>query len=67
MPFITISKALDLDLTAAQYVVGTRLARKFCEAKQEGLFSESSSEFALDNTYLKFLAFLDDQRFIEDL
>ncbi len=60
-------KAGDLDLTAAQDAVGKRFASKFCEAKKEGFSSESSSEFALNNTYLKFVAFPDDEKFIDDL
>ena len=59
--------ALEFDLTAAQNAVGKRFASKFCEAKEKGFSSESSSEFALNNTYLKFVAFPDDERFIEDL
>ena len=62
-----ILKAVELDLTAAQNAVGKRFASKFCEAKEQGFSSESSSEFALNNTYLKFVAFPDDKRFIEDL
>ena len=62
-----ILQALELDLTAAQNAVGKRFASKFCEAKEQGFSSESSSEFALNNTYLKFVAFPDDERFIEDL
>ena len=62
-----ISQATELDLTAAQDAVGRRFASKFCEAKKEGLSSEASSEFALNNTYLKFVAFPDDEKFIEDL
>ena len=60
-------QAIDLDLTAAQNAVGMRFASKFCEAKEKGFSSESSSEFALNNTYLKFVAFPDDETFIEDL
>ncbi len=55
-----------MDLTVAQDALGKRFARKFCEAKQEGLFSEFSSEFALNNTYLKFVVFHDVQKFIEE-
>ena len=62
-----ILQALEFDLTAAQNAVGKRFASKFCEAKQKGFSSESSSEFALNNTYLKFVAFPEDERFIEDL
>ena len=62
-----ILKSMELDLTAAQDAVGKRFASKFCEAKKKGFPSETSSEFALNNTYLKFVAFPDDQKFIEDL
>ena len=64
---IPISQALEFDLTAAQNTVGKRFASKFCEAKEKGFSSESSSEFALNNTYLKFVAFPEDENFIEDL
>ena len=60
-------QAGELDLTAAQDAVGKRFASKFCEAKKEGFSSEASSEFALNNTYLKFVAFPDDEKFIDDL
>ena len=60
-------QAMELDLTAAQNAVGKRFASKFCEAKEKGFNSESSSEFALNNTYLKFVAFPEDERFVEDL
>ncbi|WP_269604044.1 hypothetical protein [Prochlorococcus marinus] len=62
-----IVQAMDLDLTAAQNVVGKRFASKFCEAKEKGFSSELSSEFALNNTYLKFVSFPKDESFIEDL
>ena len=62
-----ILQALEFDLTAAQNSVGKRFASKFCEAKEKGFSSESSSEFALNNTYLKFVAFPEDENFIEDL
>ena len=60
-------KAIEFDLTAAQNSVGKRFASKFCEAKEKGFSSESSSEFALNNTYLKFVAFPEDERFVDDL
>ena len=60
-------KAIEFDLKAAQNSVGKRFASKFCEAKEKGSSSESSSEFALNNTYLKFVAFPEDEKFIEDL
>ena len=62
-----VLQALEFDLTAAQNAVGKRFASKFCEAKEKGFSTESSSEFALNNTYLKFVAFPEDERFIEDL
>ena len=62
-----IVEANELDLTAAQNAVGKRFASKFCEAKEKGFSSESSSEFALNNTYLKFVAFPEDETFVEDL
>ena len=62
-----ISQALEFDLTSAQNAVGKRFASKFCEAKEKGFSSESSSEFALNNTYLKFVAFPEDDKFLEDL
>ena len=67
--FLQISalQALEFDLTSAQNAVGKRFASKFCEAKEKGFSSESSSEFALNNTYLKFVAFPEDERFVENL
>tara|TARA_B100000214_G_scaffold342447_1_gene290257 strand:+ start:1095 stop:1490 length:396 start_codon:yes stop_codon:yes gene_type:complete len=59
--------AIEFDLTSAQNAVGKRFANKFCEAKQKGFSSESSSEFALNNTYLKFVAFPEDDKFVENL
>ena len=63
----TIIQAIEFDSTSAQNAVGTRFASKYCEAKEKGFSSESSSEFALNNTYLKFVAFPKEERFIEDL
>ena len=60
-------EANELDLASAQESVGKRFASKFCEAKEEGFSSESSSEFALNNTYLKFVTFPDDEKFLENL
>ncbi len=60
-----ILEAEELDFTAAQNSVGKRFASKFCEAKEKGYSSESSSEFALNNTYLKFVAFPKDDNFVE--
>ena len=61
------SQAMHLDLTAAQDSVGKRFSSKFCEAKEVGFSIESSSDFALNNTYMKFADFPDDENFIEDL
>ena len=63
----SILEAIELDLKIANDTVGKRFASKFCEAKEKGFSLESSSEFALNNTYLKFVAFPDDDSFIEDL
>ena len=60
-------KAIEFDLTSAQDAVGRRFASKFCEAKREGFPTEVSSEFALNNTYLKFVTFPDDEKFLENL
>ena len=35
--------------------------------KKEGLDSEFASEYALNNTYLKFVAFPDDDQYLDDL
>ena len=63
----SVLQAMEMDLTSAQNAVGKRFASKFCEAKENGFSSESSSEFALNNTYLKFVAFPDDEKFLKDL
>jgi len=63
----SVLQAMELDLTSAQNAVGKRFASKFCEAKENGFSSESSSEFALNNTYFKFVAFPDDEKFLKDL
>ena len=65
--YIPNLQAIDLDLTTAQDSVGKRFANKFCEAKEKDVSSESASEFALNNTYLKFVTFPDDEKFIENL
>ena len=56
-----------LDLSSAQTSVGKRFAKVFCDAKNEGLDSEFASEYALNNTYLKFVAFPDDDKYLDDL
>ena len=63
----SVLQSMELDLTSAQNAVGKRFANKFCEVKEKGFSSESSSEFALNNTYLKFVAFPNDEKFVEDL
>ena len=57
----------NIDLSSAQTSVGKRFAKVFCEAKKEGLDSEIASEYALNNTYLKFVAFPDDDKYLNDL
>ena len=56
-----------IDLSSAQSSVGKRFAKVFCDAKKEGLDSEFASEYALNNTYLKFVAFPDDDQYLDDL
>ena len=57
----------NLDLSSAQTSVGKRFAKVFCDAKREGLDSDFASEYALNNTYLKFVAFPDDDEYLDDL
>ena len=57
----------NLDLSSAQTSVGKRFAKVFCDAKREGLDSDFASEYALNNTYLKFVAFPDDDEYLESL
>ena len=57
----------SLDLSSAQTSVGKRFAKVFCDARKEGLDSEFASEYALNNTYLKFVAFPDDDQYLDDL
>ena len=57
----------NIDLTSAQTSVGKRFAKVFCEAKTGGVNSETASEYALNNTYLKFVAFPDDDQYLNDL
>ena len=58
---------VNLDLSSAQTSVGKRFAKVFCDAKSEGLDSEFSSEYALNNTYLKFVAFPKDYEYLDNL
>jgi len=57
----------NIDLSSAQTSVGRRFAKVFCEATKEGMNSETASEYALNNTYLKFVAFPDDEQYLDDL
>ena len=57
----------NIDLSSAQTSVGRRFAKVFCEAKKGGLNAETASEYALNNTYLKFVAFPDDEQYLDDL
>jgi len=58
---------VNIDFSSAQTSVGKRFAKVFCDAKKEGLDSEFASEYALNNTYLKFVAFPDDDQYLDDL
>ena len=66
-PIKVHSSEVNIDLTSAQTSVGKRFAKVFCEAKRGGVNSEDASEYALNNTYLKFVAFPDDQQYLNDL
>ena len=57
----------NLDLSSAQTSVGKRFAKVFCDAKREGLDSDFASEYTLNNTYLKFVAFPDDDEYLDNL
>ena len=57
----------NLDLSSAQTSVGKRFANVFCDDKREGLDSEFASEYALNNTYLKFVAFPKDYEYLDNL
>ena len=57
----------NIDLSSAQTSVGRRFAKVFCEATNEGMNTETASEYALNNTYLKFVAFPDDEQYLDDL
>ena len=67
VPIKTFALQGNIDLTSAQTSVGMRFAKAFCEAKKGGLDSEYASEYALNNTYLKFVAFPDDKQYLDDL
>ena len=66
-PIKVYSSPVDIDLTSAQTSVGKRFAKVFCDARKGGMNSEDASEYALNNTYLKFVAFPDDQQYLNDL
>ena len=66
-PTNVIATQGSLDLSNAQTSVGKRFSKVFCDAKKEGLDSEFASEYALNNTYLKFVAFPDDDQYLDDL
>ena len=57
----------NIDLSTAQSSVGKRFAEVYCEAITEGLDSGIASEYALNNTYLKFVAFPNDDEYLDDL
>ncbi len=57
----------NIDLSTAQSSVGKRFAEVYCDAINEGLDSGFASEYALNNTFLKFVAFPDDDKYLEDL
>ena len=67
VPIKVIALQGNIDLTNAQSSVGQRFAKVFCEAKKGGVNSETASEYALNNTYLKFVAFPDDEQYLDDL
>ena len=66
-PINVIAIQGNLDLSSAQTSVGKRFAKVFCDAKREGLDSDFASEYALNNTYLKFVAFPDDDEYLDNL
>jgi len=66
-PDEVMAKKSNIDLTSAQISVGHRFAKVFCEAIEGGVNSEIASEYALNNTYLKFVAFPDDDKYLDDL
>ena len=57
----------NIDLSTAQSSVGKRFAEVYCDAIKEGLNSGFASEYALNNTYLKFAAFPDDDEYLDNL
>lgn len=61
------SHADEMDLSSAQNRIGKRFAGKFCEAKKDGHTGDASSEFALNNTFLKFAELPDNDNYMNDL
>ena len=59
--------SINIDLSTAQSSVGQRFAEVYCDAINEGLDSGFASEYALNNTYLKFVAFPDDDKYLDEL
>ena len=57
----------NIDLSTAQSSVGKRFAEVYCDAIKEGLNSGFASEYSLNNTFLKFVAFPDDDKYLDDL
>ena len=57
----------NIDLSIAESSVGKRFAEVYCESITEGLDSGFASEYALNNTYLKFVAFPDDDKYLDEL
>ena len=57
----------NIDLSNAQTSVGKRFAKVFCEVINEGSDSGLASEYALNNTYLKFVAFPNDDEYLNEL
>ncbi len=67
VPTDVYANTTNIDLSNAQSSVGKRFAVVYCQAIKEGLDSGFASEYALNNTYLKFVAFPDDDQYLEDL
>ena len=66
-PTNVLAISTNIDLSNAQISVGKRFAEVYCKAINEGLDSGFASEYALNNTYLKFVAFPDDDQYLDDL
>ena len=57
----------NIDLSIAESSVGKRFAEVYCDSITEGLDSGFASEYALNNTYLKFVAFPEDDGYLDHL